>query len=188
MWGLVLGRVNITPWSCIVLAFLLLTVPVRWLFAAIFAALVHEAAHYIAACFLGGRVEGIRLSGSGAAMGVWGLSPGKEAVVALAGPAGSFLLVLLSELFPELALCAMVQGSYNLLPIFPLDGGRTVRCVLSLVLGKDKSRMLSQEIGWGSMLAILILGIYFQIWQSILMVLSLVFRNISCNDSKLRVQ
>lgn len=54
----------------------------------------------------------------------------KEALCALAGPVGSFSVVLLAEYFPEAALFGLVQGLYNLLPVYPLDGGRILRCLL----------------------------------------------------------
>ena len=58
------------------------------------------------------------------------MSPVREAICALAGPLGSFSLLLISEYFPEAAVCGLIQGAYNLIPIFPLDGGRVVRFLL----------------------------------------------------------
>ena len=58
------------------------------------------------------------------------MEPVQEALSALAGPAGSFLMLLLCRVFPEAALWGTVQGLFNLLPVYPLDGGRVLRCAV----------------------------------------------------------
>lgn len=50
---------------------------------------------------------------------------------AAAGPLGSFLFARAMTFFPEASVCALVQGIYNLLPVYPLDGGRIFRCTFS---------------------------------------------------------
>jgi Zn-dependent protease len=69
------------------------------------------------------------------------LTPIQEAFCALAGPMGSFLVLLMSEVLPEAALCGLFQGAYNLLPIYPLDGGRISLCVLPKPLYRSLEAM-----------------------------------------------
>ena len=122
---------NISPGFCFLWAVCLLLLPLRWAMGAMFAALVHESAHYLSVTLLGGNVCGITLGGNGAVMETLPMSSGKEALCALGGPMGSFSLLLAAEHFPEAAVCGVVQGLYNLIPVFPLDGGRIMRCLFS---------------------------------------------------------
>lgn len=115
---------------CLLWAACLLLLPLRWAMGAFLAAFIHECAHVIAIYLLGGQVYSVKLGGKGAVMETALLTPGREALCALAGPLGSFSLLILSEHFPEAAFCGLVQGAYNLIPIYPLDGGRILRCLL----------------------------------------------------------
>ena len=121
---------GIEPRVYILLALLLLVLPIRWLVAAVLAAAFHEGCHMAAVYLLGGRCEGIRLSARGARMEASLSGFRRELLAVLAGPAGSLLLLSLYRVLPRVAVCAAVQGFYNLLPIEPLDGGRALRLCL----------------------------------------------------------
>lgn len=121
---------GIEPRVYILLALLLLVLPIRWVAAAVLAAVFHESCHMAAVYLLGGRCEGIRLSAQGARMEATLPAFRGELLSILAGPAGSLLLLSLYRVLPRVAVCAAVQGFYNLLPIEPLDGGRALRLCL----------------------------------------------------------
>ena len=60
------------------------------------------------------------------------MPPGAELICALAGPGGSLLLGLAP--IPELAVCGLIQGLFNLIPLMPMDGGRALGCLLELTV------------------------------------------------------
>ena len=108
----------------------ILLIPAPWLLGAAAAACVHEAFHIASVYCLGGTVHSIEIGPFGAKIHADGISGIREAICALAGPAGSFLCLGLIRLFPIFSLCALVQGLFNLLPIYPMDGGRAFSCLI----------------------------------------------------------
>lgn len=125
---------NISIGICIWLALMVLLVPFSWLTAMLLAALVHETGHLIAIGILSGSWQHIKLSNGGARIVLPEITETKEMICALSGPAAGLLLLFLWALFPKLAICGMFQSIYNLLPIYPLDGGRAMHCLLNLLL------------------------------------------------------
>lgn len=124
--------IDVSPGFCIIWAVLLLLLPLEWIAAAVTAAFVHECAHYITLRILGVSVFGITLGASGAMIETDGMSPVQELISALAGPAGSILMLMFIRWIPQVSLCAGIQGLYNLLPVFPFDGGRALKSLLEI--------------------------------------------------------
>ncbi len=124
--------------SLIFLSLLFLILPLRWLLAAIIAAAVHELGHYFAVCLLGGKIRNIRFGMTGAVMEATNLSVYSEILCIMAGPLAGLLLSISIRIFPAIALCAIVQSAYNLLPIYPLDGGKALRCIILIFGGTER--------------------------------------------------
>lgn len=133
----VLKRIRIHEDFYFFTAVLLLLLPLRWIVAAFLAALFHELGHYGAVRLLGGSVVSGEISCHGAKMTAAPMSPKAELLSVLAGPAASLLLLLLRHLFPRIAICGLIQGVFNLLPIYPLDGGKALRCIKYMWSSKD---------------------------------------------------
>ncbi|MXQ55327.1 M50 family metallopeptidase [Shimazuella alba] len=110
--------------------------------------LIHELGHIVAAWSYGWRIQSIELLpiGGVAKTDEWGTVPAKEEiVVALAGPFHHVWMVLFSLLAFRLGWWSeewttyFIQGNlflalFNLVPIYPLDGGRVLQAALSYVV------------------------------------------------------
>lgn len=176
---------RIDGWSCVLGALLLLTLPLNWLGAAISAAAFHEACHALAVVALGGRIWSVSIGPGGALMQTSPLGRWQELICALAGPLGSLALIGLAGGFPRVAVCGLCQGLYNLLPIFPLDGGRAVRCLL------PGGWIWVERACLGGLLGAALGGLVFKGWGllPLLMVASMVLRRKKpCKRRGFRVQ
>lgn len=127
--------------------------------------LVHELAHSLYALSHGGKVQSITLLMIG---GVSELTeaphrPRQEALMALAGPATSLGIAAacfallgvtagLGSLDARFALFYLGQlnlmlGVFNLLPAFPMDGGRVLRALLVPSRGQARATQIAATVG-----------------------------------------
>ena len=86
--------VSVSPGFYLLLALLLLMLPVEWCIAVGVAAIFHELCHLAALRLCGGSVIQTQIDARGADMDASPLPPEKALLCALAGPAGSFFLLL----------------------------------------------------------------------------------------------
>ena len=117
----------------LLLAGMMLFVPLSWIIAAV-AAAVHELGHFLAIWILTGQKIWPKPYTFSARMPLPEMSVGRELLCALAGPAAGLCLLLLARWLPRIAACALVQSAFNLLPMWPLDGGRVLACLMDLLL------------------------------------------------------
>ncbi len=158
----------------IALALMLLLLPLKWVLAVILAVLVHEMFHAAAVYLLSGRIYSLRFGLGGARMQLDALPPGKELAVALAGPLGSAALMLLAPVLPRLAICGLVHCIYNLLPIFPLDGGRILSSLITFLFPGTRGEKLFAVLQWVFRLAAVGVCIYLGLHWSILPTVAIV--------------
>ena len=134
--------VSVDPFAYLFAALLVLVLPLKWLLGAIAAAVFHELCHMAMIRILGGQIHSIHIRMFGTVINTDIPGRKKEWLCALAGPVGSLSLLSLCHTFPPLALCAGVQGLFNLLPIYPLDGGRALSCILELTCPSHRETIL----------------------------------------------
>lgn len=95
--------------------------------------------------------------------------PGQELLIALAGPAVNIVIAIILILFlgaanvsdaieisnpsvgllQRLAAVNIFLALFNLIPAFPMDGGRVLRAALSMWLGKARATRIAAQIGQG---------------------------------------
>ena len=181
---------------CLIGALMVLVLPIQWLAAAVIAALVHEGCHLAVMKLLDVKVLGIRIGIGGASIHAAPMEPVEELLCALVGPLGSIGLICLSRFFPRIAVCGLAQGLYNLLPIYPLDGGRILQgCVMVLFPEQAERILAAAEILMmvGLVLGTVVLGWVFQL--GVLPIIFFVFvilkafqRKIPCKEVRIGVQ
>lgn len=152
-------RIHFKLQFLIVTAFMLLTLPLGWVAGWFIAATVHELFHYFAVLLCGGRVDTVCISVGGAVMEGSLLTNPQKALCSLAGPLGGLLLCLLSRHFPYLSICAFFQSLYNLLPVYPLDGGQTLNAVLHHMLPVDVADTVEKYIRNTVLFLLVVVGI-----------------------------
>jgi Zn-dependent protease/predicted transcriptional regulator len=162
------NRIGVTPED-------LHLAPVGWgiilaigLFVAV---LAHELAHSLVAIRYGARVRSITLMMLGGVSLVEGeLAPKKEAWMAFVGPLASFAIAAVSyglyRLLPvpievsialfAFALTNLLLAVFNLLPAFPMDGGRVLRGLLATRMGEERATHVAARVGQG--MAVLFAG------------------------------
>jgi Zn-dependent protease len=136
---------------------------------AVFAAIVlHELGHALAAKRFGIKTRQITLYPIGGAAELERIpkEPLQELLVALAGPAVSFVLAAILFAFgpgfwAELATVNLTIGLFNLLPAFPMDGGRILRATLASRISYARATLLAARFGQAAALLFALLGVLF---------------------------
>ena len=150
-----------------------------FVFAVFACVFLHEVGHAVAARAFGRATRDITLLPIGGVARIEGgeLNPRAEAWIAIAGPAVNFAIAALLAIvvsvsswtniadtkqlvkmspWQQLLIANLVLGGANLIPAFPLDGGRLLRSVLCYWLEPKGATVLAARIGqWTSGLMVL---------------------------------
>jgi len=143
---------------------------------------LHEFGHIIAGRRYGIRTPDVTLwpIGGVASMERMPEKPSQEIIVALAGPAVNaviaFLLIVVlglrfdleqmtpieiiqSSFVAQIAVANIILLVFNLIPAFPMDGGRVLRAVLAMKLGNARATQVAATVGQVLAVLFAILGL-----------------------------
>lgn len=140
--------------------------------------LIHELAHAVVARRKGIEVPSITLFifGGVSNLGRQPKTAGEEAAIAIAGPLASFAIAgvalgvaliggaseKVEGIFTYLATVNLILGVFNLLPGFPLDGGRVLRAIAWKRSGSfRRATRTAAEVGKVFAYALMLLGVGF---------------------------
>ena len=150
--------------------------------------LIHELAHSLMARRFGVKVENITLLpiGGVASMTMMPRGPWQEFAIAVTGPIASLALAAAllvihvifkgaapalerfnpfsGSLISNLFMVNLMLAVFNLIPAFPLDGGRALRGVLALFMGHEWASRFALKLGETFAALIFLLGVYYENW------------------------
>lgn len=152
---------------------------------------LHEFGHIAMARRFGVKTPRVILSPIGgiAAMERMPEKPGQEMLVAIAGPlvnvAIALLLVMVSgmglnpaatidfehaTLAQRLLVVNVMLVAFNMIPAFPMDGGRVLRAALAMKMDAPRATALAARIGQGFAVVFFVLGL---LWSPMLMLVGI---------------
>ncbi len=144
--------------------------------------LLHEFGHILTARRFGIKTPEVNLLPIGGVASLERMpeKPSQELLVALAGPMVNVLIALLLilafggqmqgtvdriedpgvNLVTRLAATNIFLAVFNLIPAFPMDGGRVLRALLSMRLGPQKATQIAAKVGQGLAFVLGFLGLF----------------------------
>jgi Zn-dependent protease len=148
---------------------------VGFLLAVFGSVLLHELGHALMARRYGIRTRRIVLSPIGGLAQLEGMpsDPRHELAVALAGPAVNFALAavlwivglgagpsLAFGLLDALMWANLTLGAFNLVPAFPMDGGRALRALLAMRVSDLSATEIAARVGKTAALVMGVVGLF----------------------------
>jgi len=136
--------------------------------------LIHEAFHLIA-----GRLvykQGFRIFLTPAGFGGrWNsFQPGKleQCIICAAGPLGNLAMAAVFLLMPQdnymfikLAKASLFIGVFNLIPLYPMDGGNILLVFLYYYAGSKRAYLIMKRTGQGIRFTMLVAGLFLFIYN-----------------------
>jgi len=161
---------------------------VGFILSLFFCVLLHELGHALTARRYGIRTRAITLLPIGGIASIEKTpeDPHDEIVIALAGPAVSFAIAALiwlllmasgqpllplrqlalepGNFWQRLMLVNVMLGAFNLLPAFPMDGGRVLRATLALRMGPVRATRIAAGVAQAAAILLAVVGLYYNLF------------------------
>lgn len=151
-------RVTISLALTLAAAFIYYVVSIETAAAIALPVALHELSHIITLRFFGLKVKCVRAELTGLCIDYCGFAePLAHIAAAFAGPAGGFIYAYAASLVARETGCAWMELSagislllsvFNLLPVLPLDGGRILLGLLTMLLGAQTGERIANRISF----------------------------------------
>ena len=161
-------RVTISLALTLAAAFIYYVVSIETAIAIALPVAVHELAHIIALRSFGLKVNSVRVELTGLCIDYCGFAePLAHAAAAFAGPTGGFIYAYAASLIARETGCAWMELSagislllsiFNLLPVLPLDGGRILLGLMTMLLGAQAGERITYRISFAITAVLLAAG------------------------------
>ena len=127
---------------------------------------LHEAAHLTALALFRRPVLGLTLSAGGAKIETEALTLRQEALSAAAGPLVNLLSGALTlRCVPAFSAVSLGLAAVNLLPLYPLDGGRILRAALLSGLPPERTARLLRLAVWLTCSTLMVGACWLTVWR-----------------------
>lgn len=150
--------------------------------------LLHEFGHALTARHFGYKTRGITLLPIGGVASLEKMpdEPRQEILVALAGPGVNvviaailFVIISMGSNIPsvddisngdipflyQVMMINIILALFNLLPAFPMDGGRVLRAALAFFMPHNQATQKAAKIGQGFAILLMITGLFYSPWM-----------------------
>ena len=157
-------RIRVSVYFAAVVTFALIFMPDGNALLSLLCCMLHETGHLATIRLFGGKVRSISFGAYGMRIDAsqsLKISPLKDAVISLAGPAVNIVLLIIGILtksngFFRINLCLCV---FNLLPVGMTDGQSALKSVLSVITEKEKANAALKKIGTAFLIVIYTVGL-----------------------------
>jgi len=129
---------------------------------------VHELAHALVARRFGITTRDIMLLPVGGIASLERMpeKPSQELLVAVVGPAVNFAIAALlspirNPFVHQFVLINVALAVFNLIPAFPMDGGRALRALLAMRLGQERATDIAAALGRGFAVLLGVFGLFY---------------------------
>lgn len=154
-------KIDLTPGFIAFLCAYYFFDPAHTFWAFLISVALHEAAHLMLLSFLHVPIHRIRLSVCGAIIETPSLQYRQELAICAAGPCMNFILLYATtQTLPAFALVNLCLFAYNMLPLYPLDGGRMLRALLHLMLENRTAEIVEKLIAATCLTSIVAFSVY----------------------------
>ena len=153
---------------------------------------IHEMGHLVTGIFLGLKVDNIKIAPYGFSITFEKQEQTKKlcfkkSIIALAGPLTNLLIIGIIYLYSNIKninggnlenviYANILLFIFNMLPIYPLDGGRIIKEIIRIYIGEKESDLYIQKISYATIILLTMLtSVVILIYKNIALLIVIVY-------------